>query len=81
MFGQSGHGVRSSGRRAGGSGTISSWTIERGALADRLPDAVGAGVAAADHDDVLARRADRARRRRRDRPARADSSAAQRLRA
>ena len=39
-------------------------TTDARALADRVADAVGAGVAAADDDDVLARRGDRACRRR-----------------
>ena len=43
-----------SGRSSPGCGMISSWVIERGALAGGGAEAVGAGVAAADDHDVLA---------------------------
>ena len=44
---------------SGGRGMISNWWTDRGALAVRGAEAVGAGVAAADDDDVLALGGDR----------------------
>ena len=44
---------------SGGRGMISSWVTDKRALAVRRADAVGAGVAAADDDDVLAAGEDR----------------------
>ena len=55
ISGQVGQGVESA-RESGGRGMISSWTTDCGALAVGGAEAVGAGVAAADDDDVLAGR-------------------------
>ena len=62
FIGQSGQGVRSSGREAGGSPSSSIWVTDAARSRCALADAVGAGVAAADDDHVLARGADRRRR-------------------
>ena len=52
--GQRGHGVRSSGRRCGRLAEQLDLRHRRRALAVRVADAVRAGVAAADHEHVLA---------------------------
>ena len=53
MCGHCGHGL-SAARVSGGIGISSSWCTDARALAMRGAEAVGAGVAAADDDDVLA---------------------------
>ena len=60
MFGQSGHGF-SAARSRGGSGSSSNCATERGTLAVHGAEAIGAGIAAADDDHVLAGRRDRRR--------------------
>ena len=59
MFGHSGHGF-SAARASGGAGSSSSWRHRCGTLAMHGAEAVRAGVAAADDDDVLAGGGDRA---------------------
>ena len=61
FIGQSGHGVRSSGRSTGGSPSSSICVTDAAPSRCALADAVGAGVAAADHDHVLAGRGERGR--------------------
>ena len=63
FIGQRGHGVTSSGRCGGGSPTSSICVTDAAPSRWALRDAVGAGVAAADHDHVLAGGADRLGRR------------------
>ena len=53
MFGHCGHGL-SAARVSGGRGSSSNWWTDARALAVHGAEAVGAGVAAADDDDVLA---------------------------
>ncbi len=64
FIGQRGHGVTSSGREARRLADQLDLRHRRGALAVRVRDAVGAGVAAADHDHVLAGGGDHRRLRR-----------------
>ena len=58
FIGQRGHGVSSSGRERGGSPTSSICVTDAAPSRCALRDAVGARVAAADHDHVLAGRGD-----------------------